>query len=736
MPTRTGRRGALLLQFLSRVFVLLLLLLPAIGLFRYFQLEAAAKVQANNDRQSVKNILAVALREPIWSLDYDQINSVVMALSHVESLVSVELTGIELTGLELASTVRRYSRDASGRLTHGLHDTGTREAVLSQLTFEVEREGQAISHATLSFTDEPYAQATRKALVELMLALVVTAVFLGLLLYYLVNAYVGKPIARLRKAVIGLSEGQGFEIAEDLPDNEIRQFAEGYLELYNQLRQHQSHLQTLVEQRTRDLNHSNQKLQEEITQRIAIEEDLVRARIHAEQASQAKSQFLAHISHELRTPLNGIIGYAQLLVAKPDLPEDLREYADSIHRCGDHLLRLINNILDLSKIEANQVERKDEALSLRLLVHDIRAIVSPRAQAKSLSLSFDIAEDVPDWVLLDGEKLRQVLVNLLGNAIKFTPAGAVSLKLERAEQGRVRFSVIDTGRGIPEADQARIFDAFQQSEQVNRSVGEGGTGLGLAISRKLVAQLGGELRLTSRVGEGSCFYFDLRLPETQQRSVPVARGQVRCLSPGQHAKILVVDDVFENRHVLSLQLERVGYATALAESGEDALRQLYGFEPDLVMMDIQMPGMDGIEASRRIHKLKPELPIIAFTASVFDRQLDQGTRAEFHGILFKPVVAEDAYALIAQTLGLSYQYGDEHAPGPVSDSLQGARRDFERLPEAMRTELRAWLADGNIAHIRDYGKKLEGESEFAALGVQLYKLGKGYQLEALGRLLE
>lgn len=668
MPKRFGAGTGLQVQFLSRALLLVLILIPLLGLIRYVQLRSDAADAAEADRRNVVDVLTVALREPVWGLDYEQIDAVILAQSHIRSLLSVELTGIQLSGSELGTGLRRYSRDKADRLVTGVPVEGVQESIVSRLDFDIVRDKQVISRVGLSFSDEIYDEATRREVIDLLLTLVVTAVLFGLLLYYLVHAYVGQPIARLSALIEDWREGKAVELAEDLPDNEIRQFAEGYAELYNELRLHQTHLQSLIDSRTRDLHLSNRKLQEEIGQRIAMEEDLVRARNGAELASQAKSRFLAHMSHELRTPLNGIIGYSQLLSGKENLSDEVREYADNIHRCGEQLLRLINNVLDLSKIEAQQTERREGPVCVRLLINDVRAIVAPRALEKGLALRIDIAEDVPDWVHGDGEKLRQILVNLLDNAVKFTREGHVSLKLTLGSPGRLAFTISDTGRGIPKADQERIFEAFQQSEQVNSESGASGTGLGLAIARRLVGLLGGQLTLESEPGRGSVFRFELRLIETRERVMPSARRHVQKLASGLGTRILVVDDVFENRHVMSLQLQRVGFVTQMAESGNEALNLLREFEPDLVLMDIQMPGMNGIEAAEHIHRLRPGLPIVAFTANV---NLSSGEAGrEFQGVLRKPVSEDEAYKLIGELLDLRYVYADERPASAPSAAHQ------------------------------------------------------------------
>ncbi len=421
-----------------------------------------------------------------------------------------------------------------------------------------------------------------------------------------------------------------------------------------QARQLEDQMREQERQALREFRQKNQELAES-------QQQLLNAKQQAESASLAKSVFLATMSHEIRTPLNVILGYAQLLQFQKDLAAENREAIQTIARSGNHLLGLLNDILDLSKIEAGHMELQEAPFDLSLLVRHLMAMFSLRCEQKGLAWKLDFNHPGPLMVLGDEGKLRQVLINLLGNAVKFTDAGEVCLRIAAWEGDRYQFEVADTGQGISAPDQALIFEAFSQGEQGRK---KGGSGLGLAIARRQIEILGGRLGLATEAGRGSRFHFELRLPPTSLCAPPVLSQPLGPkLAAGRTLTALVVDDVQENREVLAGLLTAAGLTVRTAIDGLDALDKLREEMPEVVLSDIRMPRMDGQELARRVvagwGDARPKL--LAVTASVLAEEQAVFLDAGFDQILFKPIQATALYESLGRILGLRCE-PDGHGP--------------------------------------------------------------------------
>jgi PAS domain S-box-containing protein len=396
----------------------------------------------------------------------------------------------------------------------------------------------------------------------------------------------------------------------------------------------------------------------------------IRARA-ATEANRAKSTFLANMSHELRTPLNGIIGYAQLLRLEGDLTPAQLARVDAMIGAGAHLLQMINRVLDLSAIESGHVEVSTAPTDLRGLIVACLDLVRPGADAKALSLACTVAAEVPQTVLADSTRLRQVLVNLLGNAVKFTGCGGVELRVCRAADATsLRFEVADTGPGISQDQRNRLFQDFERLDAAVLTSIEG-AGLGLSISSRLVALMGGRLGYADNPGGGSLFWLELPLMAEPVANAPQDRADAAEARPPPRLRVLVVDDVAMNREIAQVFLQLGGHQVVCAESGSDAVEKVATAEFDAVLMDVRMPGMDGLEATRRIRALpgaRSQVPIVAMTAQAFADQVEESQRAGMNGHVTKPFTQNallDALARIAAPAASSYASRPMAAEEPV-----------------------------------------------------------------------
>src|SRR5947199_242458 len=344
-----------------------------------------------------------------------------------------------------------------------------------------------------------------------------------------------------------------------------------------------------------------------------------------QQANRAKSVFLANMSHEIRTPMNAILGFSQLMLRDPDLTPRQGQYLGTINRSGEYLLALINDILEMSKIEAGRTTLNPSTFDLPALLADLEMMFRVRTDEKRLSLSVETIGAVPRYIVADVNKLRQVFINVLGNAVKFTEQGGVGVRVRTDGPGptgpRLRVEIEDTGPGISADDQAKLFRQFEQTK-TGQQAGTG-TGLGLAISREFVRLMGGSVTVTSQVGKGSVFAIDLPLKEGEAGAVRAKDKprHVLGLRPGQPAcRVLIADDVEDNRQLLAQLLAPVGFETRLATNGAEAVQQFERWRPHLILMDFRMPVMDGHEAIRRVRALAggKEPKTIAVTASAMD----------------------------------------------------------------------------------------------------------------------
>ena len=462
-----------------------------------------------------------------------------------------------------------------------------------------------------------------------------------------------------------------------------------------ELLRHRNHLEELVAERTAALS-------------VAVKE--------AKAASRAKSVFLATMSHELRTPLNSVIGFSHLMRGSATMSADEKHNMAIIHRSGQHLLTLINDILELSKVEAGRLTLQSAAFDPRAMLRDVLDMVRPRADQNGLALVLD-CDGVPGAVRADGARLRQVLLNLLSNAVKFVEQGSVTLELRgRALAGgrhALAFAVRDTGAGIAPADQARIFEPFIQAEGGTKE----GTGLGLSIAREFVSLMGGRLELESAPGAGSVFRFSIEADAAPAVAPDPAAGVV-ALAPGQHGRrILLVDDNADGRKLLAGMLAPLGFALSEAADGHAALAAVAADRPDLVFMDWRMPGLDGLEATRLLRAGAGWQPkVVMLTASAFEDERQQALAAGADAFLRKPVECDKLFDAIEGLLGLRFTRRGAQAAPHGAEALSEA--DLRDLAPDQRAALRGALQELNLGRVGQLLAPLRAGHPRLAAGIE------------------
>ncbi|OUL36340.1 hybrid sensor histidine kinase/response regulator [Nostoc sp. T09] len=464
----------------------------------------------------------------------------------------------------------------------------------------------------------------------------------------------------------------------------------------------------------------------DITERKQAEIALAKAKEAAEAASYAKSEFLANMSHELRTPLNGILGYAQILQRSKHLHEEERSRIDVIYQCGSHLLTLINDILDLSKIEAQKVELMPSDFHLPAFLQGVAEMCRIRAELKNISFQYQLASELPIGIRADEKRLRQVLINLLSNAIKFTDAGSVTFTISYGSEGKIRFEIRDTGIGVPQDKLQAIFQPFEQAGDGRRQTE--GTGLGLAISQRIVELMNSTIHVQSEMGVGSIFWFDVNLPEADEwvkTSQADEKGQIIGIKDW-HPKVLVVDDKWANRSVIANLLSPIGFEIAEAINGQEGWEKVWEFQPDLVLTDLLMPELDGFGLIKRIRESDQfkDIAIIVSSASVFETDQHRSLEVGGNDFLPKPIQAIDLFQKLRKYLHLEWVYEEEK-------TVTQPARDNTKLvapPQAEIKTLYELAMKGNFKGIIKQAALIaEMDEKYIPVAQKLHQLAKNFQ---------
>ncbi|MDZ8107091.1 MAG: ATP-binding protein [Nostoc sp. DedQUE12a] len=536
------------------------------------------------------------------------------------------------------------------------------------------------------------------ALVTFLSVLLLTVV----LVRWLSRSLVVLPVLQLNNAAKQLEIGNWNATLPSERTDELGELSASFNSMAKQLQASFATLEQKVEERTLELAEAKEK---------------------ADTANLAKSEFLANMSHELRTPLNGILGYAQILQNGEPLTERGKKGIDIIYQCGNHLLNLINDVLDLAKIEARKLELSPSDTNFPALLEGIAEMMRVRADQKGIPFTYQPDSNLPVGIRVDEKRLRQVLINLLGNAIKFTDEGGVTFRVKasaslgvkthklKTATYQIRFEVEDTGVGISPGGLTKIFQPFEQVGDVKKQ-GEG-TGLGLAISQQIVSLMGSNLNVDSQLGQGSTFWFEVELPEAQEWAASVRttkQGKIVGFE-GSKRQVLVVDDRWENRSVLVSLLEPLGFAVIDVSNGREGLDKAKEIHPDLIITDLMMPEMDGCEMLRELRQIPDlkDIPAIASSASVFESNQNESITAGANAFLPKPVEASALLKLLEKYLNLTWIYEHQSIPVPLKSPETSLSTSDEIVPppDEVLSQLYKLTLQGRLMAIEQQLKILE-----------------------------
>ena len=510
-----------------------------------------------------------------------------------------------------------------------------------------------------------------------------------------------------------------------------------------ELRMSHLELEQRVEERTSELIEANNRLTFEIAERLQAQqalmdsaEELRNAKEAAEAANSAKSAFLANITHEIRTPMNAILGFSELMLRDQKLTATQRRNLGIIKRSGDHLLNLINEVLEMSKIEAGRIELNPIDFDLYTLVFDIKDMFQLRAKSKGLKLTVKVPDDLPHFILADKNKLKQIIINLLGNAIKFTENGEISLAFDVSRNcfktTHLIAEISDTGSGISEDEIPLLFEAFEQTSNVLNK--KEGTGLGLTISREYARLMGGDIKVESRVGQGSKFRLEIPITEakaTARRNKSENR-LVAGLQPGQgEIRILVADDNRANRELLENLLKGVGFITKAVSNGEEALFEYKRWNPQLIALDMRMPVIDGFEVIRTIREKETgrKIPIISITASAFEELKEDVFRAGATEYIRKPFSENEIFEAIKNCLDVRYIYEEAKSNGKNELSDELTLKTIIDIPEPLVVKMQQATLSADLDQLLEYIVQLSGK--WPQLAAKLRDMAENFKYDEL-----
>ena len=668
-------------KFILPIIVVIFMSFLCVGIFFIQDQRAKEETRLNEKAERITRLLLSSNLESIWDVD----------MSTLERNCQVFFEDDEIIRLVVIDTfygnerLINLSKDIKG--THDITKTA-----------DFIKGDQKVASLSMVFTnyyiDRNLAQMKTTLVI---LSVVVFILMIGII--WVVSMIALRPLKGMMAGVQHLTEGNlNFRIPVQSQD-ELGKLANSFNTMAIELNQYHGHLREIVEKRTAELKRANDHLHQEISERKHAEILLLQAKDAAEESNRVKSEFLANMSHELRTPLNAIIGFSQIMFHDQALKSGQKDNLQIINRSGKHLLALINDILDMSKIEAGRIALDERDFDLYQLLDEVHDIFKIKAGNKGIEIVFEHEPEVPRFVRTDETKLRQILVNLTGNAVKFTQDGSVKVQVNIIGESELQFSISDTGPGIPPDDIDRLFDPFAQTQTGKDS--HEGTGLGLSISEKFVNLMGGKISIDSRLERGSIFKFDIKAHKGEKSRIaeelPTRRviGLEESDSGGnnKHYRILIVDDIHSNRKILATLLAPLGLDIREAKSGREALDVWKEWQPHLIWLDIRMPEIDGYAVIKRIKNTAPEHPpvIISISASTFEEDRQKALDLGCDGFVGKPFKEFEIFEEMKKHLHLRYVYAEDIQKDDLAREVQEQALSLETvkgLPSKWKFEMK------------------------------------------------
>jgi len=658
--------------------------------------------------------LVGTLEVPLWAVDDDGVRTIGRAVSQDGSIVRLIIRNE--SGVVIFSMEKDKNGDLVNRTGKIFHKQGNLE--------------KPAGDVSVSMTPAIYKASDRRLLFFSMLIIVLILISVAIVTVIFIRAALNKPLKSLNELTDRFAAGRYDTSGHALPYREFQPFGQALTEMACTIEGQIG----MVRKGEEDIRKLNAELEQRVKLRTA---ELEVAKERAEVANQAKSAFLSNMSHELRTPLNAIMGYAQILKLQDTLTDRQQQRLEIIRTSGEHLLTLINDILDVGKIEARKMELEEVTFDLPLLLRQAFNITRIKADEKDLSFHFEAGAVLPRYVRGDERKLRQILLNLLSNAVKYTHRGGVILRASHAG-GELRCEVTDTGIGIAPDKLETIFEPFTQLA-VEGLVREG-TGLGLTITRELATLMRGRIAVESEPGKGSTFRLEVPLATVGEAELAKRSRKSVTGYRGERMRILVVDDNVTNASMLVSMLEPLGFPVATAGNGPEAVRLALEQRPDLVLLDLVMPEMDGLEAARemRRHRELAESRIIGVSATVTESSRRDEFVAACDDFLAKPIQIDTLLDKIETLLGISWETALPEMPvAPVTEIREREREEVELPPPEEMLELHELALRGDMRKIEAWATALEERySRYERFAGTLRELAGGYKANEILALLE